>query len=97
MSRATMDAHNTLTEPALVRAVQCAMVDYLDGAEAVIHVTKPMQQAAYLQGCAVIHAAALQAAATTHAADTIAAALDRLAAALTTLKGGVDANQPYHH
>ena len=92
-----MDAHSTLTAPALVRAIQSAMVDYLDGAEAVIHVTKPMQQAAYLQGCAGLHAAALQAAATTHAADTIAAALDRLAAALTTLKGGVDANQPYHH
>ena len=97
MSRATMDAHSTLTAPALVRAIQCAMVDHLEGAEYVIDVAKPMQQAAYLQGCAVIHAAALQAAATTHAADTIAAALDRLAAALTTLKGGVDANQPYHH
>ena len=97
MSRATMDAHSTLGAPAIVRAIQCAMVDHLEGAEYVIDVTKPMQQAAYLQGCAVIHAAALQAAATTPAADTIAAALDRLAAALTTLKGGVDANQPYHH
>lgn len=98
MSRATMDAHNTLTAPALVRAVQCAMVDYLDGAEAVIHVTKPMQQAAYLQGCATLHAAALQAAATTHAADTLAAAVDRLAAAITTLKWAADANhQPHHH
>ena len=86
MSRATMDAHSTLTAPDLVRAIQCAMVDYLDGAEAVIHVTKPMQQAAYLQGCATLHAAALQAAATTHAAETIAAALDRLAAALTASK-----------
>ena len=93
MSRATMDAHNTLTEPALVRAVQCAMVDYLDGAEAVIHVTKPMQQAAYLQGCATLHAAALQAAATTHAADTLAAAVDRLAAAITTLKWAADEAQ----
>ena len=86
MSRATMDAHSTLTAPALVRAIQCAMVDYLDGAEAVIHVTKPMQQAAYLQGCATLHAAALQAAATTHAGDTIAAALDRLASALSDSK-----------
>ena len=92
-----MDAHSTLTVPALVRAIQCAMVDHLDGAEEVIDATRPMQQAAFLQGCAGLHAAALQAAATTHAADTIAAALDRLAAALTTLKGGVDANQPYHH
>ena len=59
MSRATMDAHSTLTAPALVRVIQSVMLDYLDGAEAVIHVTKPMQQAAYLQGCAALHAAAL--------------------------------------
>ena len=58
-----MDAHSTLTAPALVRVIQSVMVDYLDGAEAVIHATKPMQQAAYLQGCATLHAAALQAAA----------------------------------
>ena len=93
-----MDAHSTLTAPALVQAIQCAMVDYLDGAEAVIHATKPMQQAAYLQGCATLHAAALQAAATTHAADTLAAAVDRLAAAITTLKWAADANHhPHHH
>ena len=98
MSRATMDAHSTLGAPAIVRAIQCAMVDHLEGAEYVIDVAKPMQQAAYLQGCAVIHAAALQAAATTHAADTIAAAVDRLAAAITTLKCAADANhQPRHH
>ena len=98
MSRATMDAHSTLGAPAIVRAIQCAMVDHLEGAEYVIDVTKPMQQAAYLQGCAVIHAAALQAAATTHAADTLAAAVDRLAAAITTLKWAADANhQPHHH
>lgn len=96
MSRATMDAHSTLTAPALVRAIQSAMVDYLDGAEAVIDVTKPMQQAAYLQGCAALHAAALQAAATTHAADTVAAALDRLSAAITTLKWAADANHHPH-
>ena len=81
-----MDAHSTLGAPALVRVIQSVMVDYLDGAEAVIHVTKPMQQAAYLQGCAALHAAALQAAATTHAAETIAAALDRLASALSHSK-----------
>lgn len=81
-----MNAHSTLTAPALLEAIQCAMVNHLDGAEAVIHVTKPMQQAAHLQGCATLHAAALQAAATTHAAETIAAALDRLAAALTASK-----------
>lgn len=96
MSRATMDAHSTLTAPALVRVIQSVMVDYLDGAEAVIHVTKPMQQAAYLQGCATLHAAALQAAATTHAADTLAAAVDRLAAAITTLKWAADANHHPH-
>ena len=81
-----MDAHSTLTAPALLEAIQCAMVNHLDGAEAVIDATKPMQRAAYQQGCATLHAAALQAAATTHAAETIAAALDRLAAALTASK-----------
>ena len=88
-----MNAHSTLTAPALLEAIQCAMVNHLDGAEAVIHVTKPMQQAAYLQGCATLHAAALQAAATTHAADTLAAAVDRLAAAITTLKWAADEAQ----
>lgn len=77
-----MNAHSTLTAPALLEAIQCAMVNHLDGAEAVIDATKPMQRAAYLQGCAALHAAALQAAAT----ETIAAALDRLAAALTASK-----------
>ena len=96
MSRATMDAHSTLTVPALVRAIQCAMVDHLDGAEEVIDATRPMQQAAFLQGCAGLHAAALQAAATTYAADTIAAAVDRLAAAITTLKWAADANHHPH-
>lgn len=86
MSRATTNAHGTLTAPALLEAIQSAMVNHLDGAEAVIDATKPMQRAAYLQGCAALHAAALQAAATTHAADTVAAALDRLAAALTASK-----------
>ena len=93
-----MDAHSTLGAPAIVRAIQCAMVDHLEGAEYVIDVAKPMQQAAYLQGCATLHAAALQAAATTHAADTLAAAVDRLAAAITTLKWAADANHhPHHH
>ena len=93
-----MNAHSTLTAPALLEAIQCAMVNHLDGAEAVIDATKPMQRAAYLQGCATLHAAALQAAATTHAADTVAAALDRLSAAITTLKWAADANHhPHHH
>ena len=85
MNCPTMDT-NTLTTPALLEAIQSAMVTHLDSADAVIDPSNPMQRAAYQQGCAVLQAAALQAAATTHAADTVAAALDRLAAALTASK-----------
>ena len=85
MNFRAMDA-NTLTAPELLEAIQAAMVTHLDSADAVIDAAKPMQRAAYQQGCAVLQAAALQSAATVHAADTVAAALDRLAAALTASK-----------